>query len=127
MTIKTHSHSPRYSILALAALLASPAVHAGPCIEGESFSFNKSVHFAGTAAVAFGVAQSTSSPEKGFLAGMAVGLAREIYKENNGMRCEYYSLAYDLAGSAAGAYYGSRLSILPRRGGGFDVAWSASF
>jgi hypothetical protein len=111
----------------MGAFLIGVAAHAGPCIEGDSFSFNKTVHFAGTGAIAFGVAQATGSPEKGFLAGMAAGLAREVYKEKNGMRCEYYSLAYDLAGSAAGAYYGSRFTIAPRRGGGFDLAWNASF
>jgi hypothetical protein len=51
----------------------------------------------------------------GFLAGLAVGAAREVYKVRHGGRCEYSSMAYDIAGSVLGSYSANRWYIAPSK------------
>lgn len=91
------------------SLLCTQLAHAdgGGCIPGPSYSTNKVEHFLGTAAVSSVVTATTGNFWYGVGAGLATGAVREIYKiRSPGMRCEYYSMAYDLVGSLTGAYLG---------------------
>jgi hypothetical protein len=107
------------ALVLLSSLLCTQLAHAdgGGCIPGPSYSTNKMLHFAGTAAVSSVVTATTGNFWYGVGAGLAVGAGREIYKiEMPGMRCEYYSMAYDLVGSLTGAYF-THWYMAPIKGG----------
>lgn len=115
--------------LFLSVLGFSALAHAdgGGCIEGQRSSTNKTLHLIGTALVTFGVAVQTDNIWYGLGAGVVAGGAREIQKiVTPGMRCEWWSQGYDLAGiiiGGSGAYW--KLSQTPH--GGPQVSWSRSF
>ena len=115
-------------LLVAASLLLSASAWAsgGGCIVGPKVSVDKTLHFVGTAAIASTVTVATTNPWYGFGAGMLAGAAREGYKiYTPGMRCEWSSIAYDLAGSASGAYF-AHWYITPVRGGVY-VAYHRDF
>ena len=107
----------RLGVVLLALLLASQVSAMPSCIGGPAASENKALHFVGTAAISAGIAAATQSASLGFWAGIAAGAARELWKEHHGDRCEYSSMAYDLAGAAAGSWAVQHWYILPMRGG----------
>lgn len=97
------------------------------CITGDKFSRNKVIHFGGTALVSGIGTYVTGNPWIGFAAGMTIGLVREKYKMNHpGMHCEYSAIAYDIAGSATGAFITDRFILLPQKKGVY-VAYSKEF
>ena len=104
-------------IITFILLCISGLANAG-CIAGEPFSANKAVHMGGTALIAGFVTAKSESPWLGFGAGLAVGAVREAYKANHpGMRCEYSSMTWDVAGSALGAHLANKIYLTPTRGG----------
>lgn len=104
-------------LAAILALCLSVPAFAASCIGGPAISADKDLHFAGTAAISAGVSALTQNADIGFWAGILAGAARELYKETHGMRCEYSSMAYDLAGAAAGSYAIQHWFIAPKRDG----------
>lgn len=98
-------------------LLAFPLIANAECIAGPSSSVHKSIHLLGTALVASGVTIATENAKLGLLAGVAVGAVREAYKERTGNKCEYYSIAYDLAGATIGSYSTYKWYVVPKKGG----------
>lgn len=113
-------------LAAILALCLSLPTFAASCIGGPAISTDKALHFAGTAAISAGVSALTQNADVGFWAGILAGAAREIYKETHGMRCEYSSMAYDLAGAAAGSWAVQHWYILPRLGG-FEIGYVRVF
>lgn len=95
-----------------AALAALSFCATAGCIGGPPISVNKSVHLAGSAAVTAAVTLATKDPYWGIAAGAGVGLVREVYKVRTGGRCEWSSMAWDVAGIAIGSYT-SRVIIAP--------------
>jgi len=96
------------------------------CIKGPTYSTHKVEHSIGTAAISGVVTVATNDPWKGFASGLAVGATRELYKiKTPGMRCEWSSMAYDIVGSASGAYL-AHWYIQPVKGGVY-IAWHKEF
>lgn len=113
--------------IAITLLVAMVSVNAlASCVGGPAISTNKALHFAGTAAISAGVTAVTENPTLGFWAGIAAGVARELYKQTHGMRCEYSSMAYDVAGAAAGSWVAWHWYVLPKRGG-VEIVYARSF
>lgn len=112
------------AFLAIAALVSANAL--ASCIGGPVFSANKALHFAGTAAISGGVTAWTGSATAGFWTGIAAGALREVYKEHHGGRCEYSSMAYDLAGAAAGSLAVQHWFLMPKRGGA-EIVYTRTF
>lgn len=109
---------------ALLLFLLCAQAHAG-CIVGQRSSVNKSLHLVGEAVITIVVADRTDSIAWGLGAAAAVGAYREIWKTQHGYSCEYSSIAYDIAGMAAGAAV-HHWTVIPQRGGA-TVAYVTEF
>ena len=114
----------------LAALLlaacGAASADGGSCVRGPVYSHNKVLHFVYTGAVAAAVTTTTESKAAGITAGLLVGAMREIQKESTpGGRCEWSSMAYDVAGTLTGAYL-ANWYIQPVKHGVY-VGWRREF
>lgn len=113
-------------LLSVFVALFSVAASAG-CIVGDRTSVNKSLHAVGEMALTLVATDATGSLRWGIGIAVAAGAYREIYKAHQpGMSCEYSSMAYDLAGIAAGVAV-HHFAILPRPGGGAEAIYSTQF
>lgn len=113
----------------LAVFLAATSFNSSAfsCIRGPLYSEHKALHFGGTALISSVVTYETKNPYYGISAGMAAGFVREIYKINTpGMRCEWSSMTYDLAGALVGAYVGQNI-VFTKTKDGYHVSWSKNF
>jgi uncharacterized protein YfiM (DUF2279 family) len=94
-------------LLAISALLASSA-HAdtwtGP---------DKTLHFVGGAAIGASVTLYTGNPRDGLLAGVGVGLAKEVYDSRH--KDSHTPSAKDFAVTALGAAVGAYTGLVIRR------------
>lgn len=114
------------SVLGVALLGFSAAVAQAHCIVGDRSSVNKSVHLVGTAVITIVVADRADSLAWGIGAAAAVGAYREYWKAHQpGMSCESSSIAYDLAGIAAGSAV-HHWAVIPQPGG-VAVAYRTEF
>jgi len=91
-------------------LLIFPSI-ATACVAGPGITRNKLLHLAGTAAVTTTAAVLTDDVKLGIVAGISVGLIRELYKESNGSRCELSSMVHDTIGLIAGIHLSEYLLI----------------
>ena len=110
-------------LLILAALTLSLRAQAsgGGCIVGPTMSNDKTLHLIGSGLIAATVTKYTDNAWYGLGAGLLAGAIREGYKIHSpGMRCEWASIGYDLAGSISGAY------LAPSKNG-FSVGYKWKF
>lgn len=103
-------------IVLLAALLASAGAHARCTTRDPWTGPDKAKHLAVGAVAGSAVTLATKRPEIGFLAGTALGIAKEVADSRAGRVCSLQDAVVTAAGAWAGAY-GTALVILPKKDG----------
>lgn len=114
-------------ILAVAVALSGPAF-AGRCTASDAWTGpDKTKHLAAGFSIAAGVTAASGSPRAGFLAGVAVGAAKEVYDARHpaAHTCSLQDFLVTTAGAAAGAA-GVGWLLLPKRNG-VVVAYAKEF
>lgn len=116
------------AIVTTLALASYPASAQQRCTTSDKWQgADKTKHFAVGAGVGAAVTLATERPLYGFLAGTAVGAAKEVYdRRAPGRTCSFQDFAVTALGAAAGAY-GTAWLILPNPKGGVFVGYSKSF